>query len=94
MRNFRDCQGNPSSDLADTPIYYLLAIQYFLPASHKNFLLAFKNYYFLSFSRALMISSKTKFGSELDKIEELLIENGYSADVLLSCINQQLAKLC
>ena len=30
-------------------------------------------------------------GSELDKIKELLIENGYIADVLLSCINQKLA---
>ena len=38
--------------------------------------------------RALMICSKTKLGSELDKIKQLLIENGYPADVLLSCINQ------
>ena len=38
--------------------------------------------------RALMISSKTKLGPELDKIKQLLIENGYPADVLLSCINQ------
>ena len=36
-----------------------------------------------------MICSKTKLGSELDKIKQLLIENGYPADVLLSCINQK-----
>ena len=41
--------------------------------------------------RALMICSKTKLGPELDKIKQLLIDNGYSADVLLSCINQKLA---
>ena len=41
--------------------------------------------------RALMICSKTKLGSELDKIKQLLVENGYPADVLLSCINQKLA---
>ena len=41
--------------------------------------------------RALMICSKTKLGSELDKIKQLLIENGYQADVLLSCITQKLA---
>ena len=35
--------------------------------------------------RALMICS------ELDKIKQLLIENRYPADVLLSCINQKLA---
>ena len=29
--------------------------------------------------------------SELDKIKELLIQNRYPADVLLSCINQNLA---
>ena len=39
-----------------------------------------------------MISFKTKLGPELNKIEQLLIENGHSADVLLSCINQQIAK--
>ena len=38
-----------------------------------------------------MICSKTKLGSELDKIQQLLIENGYPADVLLSCINQKVA---
>ena len=27
----------------------------------------------------------------LDKIKQVLIENGYPADVLLSCINQKLA---
>ena len=41
--------------------------------------------------RALTICSKTKLGSEFDKIKQLLIENGYPADVLLSCINQKLA---
>ena len=41
--------------------------------------------------RELMICSKTKLGSEHDKIKQLLIENGYPADVLLSCINQKLA---
>ena len=34
---------------------------------------------------------KKKLGSELDKTKELLIENGYPAEVLLSCINQKLA---
>ena len=43
--------------------------------------------------RTLMICSKTKLGSELDKIKQLLIENGYPADALLSCINQKLANL-
>ena len=38
-----------------------------------------------------MICSKTKLGSELDKMKQLLIENGYPAGVLLSCINQKLA---
>ena len=38
-----------------------------------------------------MICSKTKLGSELDKIKKLLIENGYPADVLRSCINKKLA---
>ena len=41
--------------------------------------------------RALMIYSKTKLGSELNKIKQLLIKNGYPTDVLLSCINQKLA---
>ena len=41
--------------------------------------------------RALMICSKTKLGSELDKIKQLLIENGYPTDVLLSYITQKLA---
>jgi len=38
-----------------------------------------------------MTCSKTKLGPELDKIKQLLIENGYLADVLASCINQKLA---
>ena len=41
--------------------------------------------------RALMICSKTKLGSELNKIKQLLSENGYPTDVLLSCSNQKLA---
>ena len=41
--------------------------------------------------RALMICSKTILGSELDKIKLPLIEYGYPADVLLSCINQKVA---
>ena len=41
--------------------------------------------------RALRICSKTKLGSELDKIKQLLIENGYPPNVLFSCINQKLA---
>ena len=42
--------------------------------------------------RALTICSKTILGSELNKIKQLLLENGYPADVLLSCINQKLVK--
>ena len=42
---------------------------------------------------SIMICSKTKLGSERDKIEQLLIENGYPEDVLISCINQKLANL-
>ena len=38
-----------------------------------------------------MICSKTKLGSELDKIKQLLSDNGYPKDALLSCINQKLA---
>ena len=38
-----------------------------------------------------MIFSKTKLGPELYKIKQLLIENGYPAGILLSCINQKLA---
>ena len=38
-----------------------------------------------------MICSKTKLDPELDQIKQLLMENGYPADVLLSCINQKLA---
>ena len=37
-----------------------------------------------------MTCSKTKLGPELDKIKQLLIENGYPADILISCIKQQL----
>ena len=38
-----------------------------------------------------MICAKTKLGSQLYKIKQLLIENGYQTHVLLSCINQKLA---
>ena len=38
-----------------------------------------------------MICSKTKLGSELHRVKELLIENGYPDDVLLSNIKQKLA---
>ena len=38
-----------------------------------------------------MICSKTKLGSELDKIQELLIENRYPTDFPLSCITPKLA---
>ena len=38
-----------------------------------------------------MICPKNKLDSELDKIKQQLSENGYPADVLLSCINQNLA---
>ena len=41
--------------------------------------------------RALMICSKTKLGSELDRVKQLLIENGYPDDVPISCIKQNLA---
>ena len=38
-----------------------------------------------------MICAKTKLGSKLDKVKQLLIENGYPADDLLSFINQRQA---
>ena len=38
-----------------------------------------------------MICSKTKLGPGLNEVEQLLIENVYPADALLSCINQKLA---
>ena len=38
-----------------------------------------------------MICSKTKLGSEFDETKQMLIDNGYPADVLLYCINQNLA---
>ena len=38
-----------------------------------------------------MICSKTKLGSELDRVKQLLIENGYRDDVVLSCTRQKLA---
>ena len=36
-----------------------------------------------------MICSKTKLGSELARVKQLLIENGYPDDVLISCIKQK-----
>ena len=38
-----------------------------------------------------MICSKTTLGSELDRVKQLLIENGYPDDVLISCSKQKLA---
>ena len=43
--------------------------------------------------RALMVSSKTKLGSELDTVKQQLIENGYPDGVLLSCIKQKPANI-
>ena len=40
--------------------------------------------------RALMLCTKTKVGSELDIIKQLLFDNGYP-DVILSCIEEKLA---
>ena len=40
--------------------------------------------------KALMICSKPKLGSELDRVNQLLIENGYPDDVFISCIKQNL----
>ena len=40
-----------------------------------------------------MTCSKTKLGQELNEINQLHIENGYPANVLLSCINQKLANV-
>ena len=40
---------------------------------------------------ALMIFSKTKLDSELDKRKELVIEIGYPVDGLLSCIDKKIA---
>ena len=37
-----------------------------------------------------MICSETKWSSKLDKIKQLLMENEYFTEVLLSCINQKL----
>ena len=42
---------------------------------------------------ALMTRSKTKLDSELDTIKQLLIDNGYPEDVLLSCIMEKLANI-
>ena len=40
---------------------------------------------------AVMTCSKTKLGSELDNIKQLLIENGYPEDILLACLKEKLA---
>ena len=40
-----------------------------------------------------MICSKTELNSELDTIEQLLIDNGYPEAVLISCIKQKLANI-
>ena len=40
-----------------------------------------------------MICSTTKLDSELDTIKQLLIENGYPEDVLVSCIKEKLANI-
>ena len=37
-----------------------------------------------------MICAKAKVGSELGRIKQLLIDNGYQEDVLLSCIKEKL----
>ena len=39
-----------------------------------------------------MVCSKTKFGSELVRVKQLLIESGYPDDVLHSCFKQNLAR--
>ena len=38
-----------------------------------------------------MICSQTELGSELEKIKQLLIENGYPEDVILACFKEKLA---
>ena len=43
--------------------------------------------------RALMICSKTRLDSELGTIKQLLIDNGYPEDVLVSCIKEKLANI-
>ena len=40
-----------------------------------------------------MICSRTKLDSELDRIKQLLIDNGYPEDILLSCIMEKLANI-
>ena len=41
--------------------------------------------------RALVVCSKTKLGSELDKIKQLLTENGYPENVITACLKEKLA---
>ena len=40
-----------------------------------------------------MICSKTKLDSELDTLKQLLNDNGYPEDVLVSCIKEKLANI-
>ena len=40
-----------------------------------------------------MICSKSKLGSGLDRVKQLLIEIGYPDDVLISCVQQKLANI-
>ena len=40
-----------------------------------------------------MICSKTKLDSELDTIKQLLIDNGYPEDILVSCTKEKLANI-
>ena len=40
-----------------------------------------------------MICAKTKLDSELGTIKQLLIDNGYPEDVLVSCIKEKLANI-
>ena len=40
-----------------------------------------------------MICSRTKLGSELDTIKQLLSDNGYPQDVLIPSIKEELANI-
>ena len=57
-----------------------------IPSAHKQEKLALKTL----IHGTLMICSKTKLNSEFDRVKQMLIENGYPGDVLLSCIQQKL----
>ena len=43
--------------------------------------------------RALMICSKTMLDSELDAVKQLLIDNGYPEEALISSIKEELANI-